>query len=146
MTGTLPESIGNFKDITMVHMKGSIYGTLPDSIEKWISCIYITVEYSSISGTIPSSICNWNHNNLQWFDLTNVNINGTFPSCIFENNFSSLSAITIVETLLNGIIPLSISNLNNLTQINIRNNAYLTGTVPTICPGILRYFEISNIR
>ncbi|KAM4078953.1 hypothetical protein ACB094_09G079000 [Castanea mollissima] len=120
-SGTLPDSIGNLKMLSIIDLSNcSFLGSIPSSMANLVQLFYLDMSSNSFTGSIPSlsmakklTQLNISHNNLtgqinftHWKDLTNV-IN-------LDLRFNSL----------NGSIPVSLFSLPSLRNLQLSNNQF----------------------
>ncbi|KAM4090656.1 hypothetical protein ACJW30_09G078300 [Castanea mollissima] len=120
-SGTLPDSIGNLKILSIIDLSiFSFLGSIPSSMANLVQLFYLDMSSNSFTGSIPSlsmakklTQVNISHNNLtgqinftHWKDLTNV-VN-------LDLRFNSL----------NGSIPVSLFSLPSLRNLQLSNNQF----------------------
>ncbi|GLT44494.1 hypothetical protein SLA2020_183860 [Shorea laevis] len=157
LTGSLPESIGNLKKLTILILVGCGFtGTIPDTIGNLQQLTMLSLNSNNFGGRIPPSIGNLS--NLYWLDLADNQIegpipvsNGTTPGLdmlvhtkhfhlgqnqlsgeIPEQIFSSNMALVHVlfdSNNLKGPIPSTLGLVKSLQVIRFDNNS-LGGSVP----------------
>ena len=126
MTGSLPASIGNFKDLTDLSFRSNrIGGSLPDSIGKLNNLKNLDLYFNNFSGTIPSTIGNLS--SLGYLNISQNQLSGTIPATVF--NLTNLLTLDLSRNKLIGEIPFSIGNLIYLQYLALFNNQ-LTGHIP----------------
>ncbi|MBA0590269.1 hypothetical protein Gorai_018982, partial [Gossypium raimondii] len=111
----------------------SLVGQLPSSIFNISSLKEIRVYNNSISGYIPSDMCDHLHH-LQVFEISTNKFFGHIPSNIGE--CKNLQTLSLSLNQLNGFIPSSIGNLTNLEVLYLDGNS-LHGEIP---------WEMGNLR
>ena len=118
LTGSIPESIGNFKGLT-----------------------FLTLVDNNLTGSIPESIGNLKV--LREFQVQNTNLTGSIPESI--GNLTELESLIIRDTELTGSIPESIGNMRNLETLFLDNNQF-TGELPASIGNLtkLRRFSANN--
>jgi len=121
LSGTLPESIGDFESLTQLDVSGG----WPEHPE------------NKISGTVPASIGALKKvNNLR---LNNQAFSGAIPASIGDMAFSGMAnGLTLENNEFTGPLPASLCELfgtsafDGLNYFDVSNN-HLTGTVPKAC-------------
>ena len=118
LTGSIPESIGNFKGLT-----------------------FLTLRDNNLTGSIPESIGNMKV--LREFNVQNTNLIGSIPESI--GNLTELESLIIRDTELTGSIPESIGNMRNLETLFLDNNQ-LTGELPASIGNLTKLRRFSAIN
>jgi hypothetical protein len=127
LTGTLPESVGNWKEISLFNVdKNHIRGQIPENISNWNHINSLAAEHNQLSGSLPNSL--WSLTNLSLLNLNNNPFNpSTLPVSI--GNLTNLRVLRLAYTQLYGTIPETISNCQKIEQIYFQNNNF-TGFIP----------------
>ncbi|GJM92765.1 hypothetical protein PR202_ga09261 [Eleusine coracana subsp. coracana] len=152
LTGPLPTSIGNLKQLTTLFTGG-----IPQELGNLTQLSFLALNSNSFTGRIPASIGLLT--NLFWLDLADNQLSGPIPissttspgldllthtkHLLFDNNQLSgpipveLGGITTLRILrldknkFTEAVPANISNLVNLNGLNLADNQ-LRGTVPDL--------------
>jgi Leucine-rich repeat (LRR) protein len=127
LTGTLPESIGDWKEISTLNLQdNNIRGQIPENISNWNHINELVLRFNQFSGSIPNSI--WSLTNLSLLNLNNNSfLASTLPISI--GNLTNLRTLKMSLTHLYGAIPETISNCQKIEEIFFPFNN-LTGFIP----------------
>ncbi|KAG8366847.1 hypothetical protein BUALT_Bualt16G0010600 [Buddleja alternifolia] len=104
----------------------SLSGVIPESLRLCHSLQTLDLSGNSLSGSIPSQICNWLPF-LVTLDLSRNSLTGPIPQDLA--NCSYLNTLILDDNRLSGSIPLQFSNLGRLRRFSVANNQ-LSGRVP----------------
>nr|GLL17434.1 probable leucine-rich repeat receptor-like protein kinase At5g49770 isoform X1 [Ipomoea trifida] len=119
-TGRIPETLGLVQNLTFVNLNGNL-----------------------LSGPVPSNL-----NNLTSLDelhLSNNKLSGPFPNLTGLNAIHYMYASIVLEgTGLQGLIPKSLFNLDQLQNVNMRNNR-LNDTL-SIGPNYSRQLQLIDLE
>ncbi|KAK7857127.1 receptor-like protein eix2 [Quercus suber] len=139
LIGKIPESLGQPKHLTYLHM----YGALPHCWKYWQSLTHLDLGSNDISGRIPYSIGSLVA--LQSLHLQNNRISGDIPSSL--KKCSNLSLIDIGENPLSVAIPPWIGEMTSLTILRLSSNGF-KGHIPLqICQlSSLIVLDLANNR
>jgi Leucine-rich repeat (LRR) protein len=126
LTGTLPESVGNWKELSLFDVQNnSIRGQIPENISKWNQINDLDVQFNRFSGSIPNSL--WSLTNLSFLNLNNNAFNpSTVPVSI--GNLTNLKILQMCGIRLYGTIPEIISNCQKIEKLYVAHNN-LTGLI-----------------
>jgi gliding motility-associated-like protein len=139
LTGSLPNSIGNFTAIEGMELgDNKLTGSIPTSIGNLKILRSLTLENNLLTGTIPSSIGTIPTLSDIYFKINKLN--GTIPASI--GNLASLANLDLSYNKLTGTIPTTFNNLTKLDQLILSGNQ-LSGTIPG---GIGNFVFISNLQ
>ncbi|KAM3689880.1 hypothetical protein ACJW31_09G079000 [Castanea mollissima] len=139
-SGTLPDSIGNLKILSIIGLSNcSFLGSIPSSMANLVQLFYLDKSSNSFTGSIPSlsmakklTQVNISHNNLtsqsnftHWKDLTNVvnldlrfnSLNGSIP--LSNNQFSGLLNESSNSSSVMGTLDLSSNKLKGPIPVSI---------------------------
>ncbi|MDD3322705.1 MAG: C10 family peptidase [Paludibacter sp.] len=141
--GSIPESIGDLKNLIFLKIFGKLHGTLPQSISNLtkLQTLHISNEAGTLSDTIPNDIGNLS-------DLSNLNIynavKGPIPPSI--GKLTNLQDINLSIGNLDGAIPNELYNLKNLYSICISSAGKITGNISENIGNLkeLRYINLNN--
>ncbi|XP_051146889.1 leucine-rich repeat receptor protein kinase HPCA1-like isoform X2 [Andrographis paniculata] len=134
LKGTLPSSIGNLKNLTILILVGcSFFGPIPDSIGSLDQLVYISLNSNGFTGRIPSSLGNLSQ--LSWLDLSMNRLNGTIPVSDGNtpglDNLHSARHFHFSNNQLSGSVPDELfSSKMSLIHVIFDNNQ-LTGNLPS---------------
>ncbi|KAK9292586.1 hypothetical protein L1049_020560 [Liquidambar formosana] len=107
--------------------KNLFSGPLPQNIGHMmpaLKCLYL--RQNLINGTIPSSLCKIE--TLLYLDLSSNNLSGSIPNCWRDSPL--LDEIKLSSNMLTGPIPSSFGHLSNLAWLHLNNNS-LDGELPS---------------
>jgi Leucine-rich repeat (LRR) protein len=120
ITGTIPPEIGNLTNLKILQLqKDSLIGSIPTSLGNLINLTYLGLWSNKLSGIIPSELGNLI--NLEAFYVQYNNFTGSLPSQI--GNWSKLTSLAVEANSLNNL-PIEITNLHNLSYVNIGYNRF----------------------
>ncbi|XP_075501587.1 LOW QUALITY PROTEIN: brassinosteroid LRR receptor kinase-like [Primulina tabacum] len=102
-------------------------GPLPDSFSKMVILETLDASSNSLSGSIPSGLCQDPRTSLKWLYLQNNGSAGSIPQSL--SNCSQLVSLDLSLNYLNGIIPPSLGTLPNLKDVILWLNQ-LNGEIP----------------
>ncbi|CAA0823406.1 Leucine-rich repeat protein kinase family protein [Striga hermonthica] len=109
----------------------ALTGDIPDSLQFCHSLQTLDLSGNSLSGQIPSRICDWLPY-LTSLDLSRNGLTGSIPadlvSCLY------LNTLILDDNRLSGGIPYQFSNLGRLRRFSVANND-LSGRVPSFSGG-----------
>lgn len=111
---TLPNSLGNLKNLAKLHIRNSGIKKLPDSISNLASLRELSLESNKNLISLPDSLANLG--NIEKFYLSNSTIE-SLPDWI--GNLKSLSQLCLVENKRLTRLPESISKLKNLNKLDL---------------------------
>ncbi|KAJ3316525.1 hypothetical protein HDU76_001736, partial [Blyttiomyces sp. JEL0837] len=133
-TGSLPESIGKLRSLTILHAEYNDFtGTLiPSSIGSLANLNELHLHGNQFSGTIPPSLGNLV--SLTVLDLSNNQLTGGIPEGL--GNDVGLTKILLQDNLLTGDGPDSLGKLTQLKTFNVSTNC-LSGVFPSSLRGIM---------
>jgi hypothetical protein len=136
--GTLPESIGNLTSLVELNMGGNLLtGTIPSSLLR-TPLRQLILNNNLFRSPLPTGLFAMPTLKVIQMD-TNGYINETWPT----QWSSSLQEVRIVVTAFQGLLPTSMSNLTNITTLDLRyNSAAMNGSFPTF---ILNLSTLQNL-
>jgi Leucine-rich repeat (LRR) protein len=157
--GSIPENIGNLKELLRLNIAGKLHGTIPNSIpnlkklrglqiSNFSGTLSDTIPenignlselthlsiYNSTQGTIPTSIANLK--NLHWLNLQTGNLEGIIPENIY--NLTNLQILELANQKITGELTENFGKLKNLNYLDLSGNK-LSGKIP------FSIGEISNL-
>ncbi|MED6107418.1 hypothetical protein PIB30_013775 [Stylosanthes scabra] len=135
--GTLPNEIGNIKNLTLLALDGNnFYGPIPPSLGNCTHLSVLRLNENQFSGTIPPSIGKLtNLTDVRFF--TNY-LNGTVPREF--GNLSSLVVLHLAENNFIGELPPQVCKSGKLVNFSAAYNGF-TGPIPVSlrnCPSLYR--------
>ncbi|XP_039125647.1 probable inactive receptor kinase At1g27190 [Dioscorea cayenensis subsp. rotundata] len=114
----------------------SLSGSIPSDLQYCSSLQNLDLSGNSISGPLPSSLCDWLPY-LVTLDLSSNSLSGQIPSELSNCRF--LNTLLLSDNRLSGPIPLSLSRLERLKRLSLSGNQ-LSGTIPSS----LSHFDSSS--
>ena len=109
----------------------SLSGTIPVSIGKLTSLVYLNLNENALTGTIPTLNANLSFIYLQYFVMKSNLLTGSLPAWIW--NSAALLVLDLSSNSLTGTLPVSIGDLTSLQQLVLNTNS-ITGTIPmSVC-------------
>lgn len=126
LTGCLPESIGEFREVRQVHLwNNQLTGCLPKSIGNWTQAQCVNVSCNNLTGALPGSIGNWTR--IRDVGFYNNTFTGCLPSCI--GNWTDIREFVISCNKFTGCLPESIGNWTSVRKVIIGWNDF-SGCLP----------------
>jgi hypothetical protein len=126
LSGSLPASLGNLKDMVTIRLNDNeIGGTLPTAIGLMTSLRVLLLSGNSIGGNIPSEIGLIDGNTI---NIDNNEMTGNIPTELF--GLAALTAISLEKNFFTGSIPSEIGSVPNLSTISFATNE-LSGSIPS---------------
>nr|GMD82805.1 receptor-like protein 12 [Ipomoea batatas] len=120
-SGNLPESIGNLRLLSNIHLTGCHFsGPIPVSIIKLRKLVELSLSGNSFSGPIPASL--FFLPSLQTLSLDENKFSGHINE--LRNVTSPLEYLNLSTNNLEGTIPLFFFHLQNLTFLNLQSNKF----------------------
>ncbi|XP_059652127.1 leucine-rich repeat receptor protein kinase HPCA1-like [Cornus florida] len=134
LTGSLPSSIGNLKELSTLILVGcSFTGLIPESIGSLRQLVFLSLNSNSFSGPIPPSIGNLT--NLYWLDLADNKLSGTIP--VSDGITPGLDMLVRTKHFhfgknqLSGEIPPQLFSSNMVLIHLLLDSNQLTGSIPS---------------
>ncbi|TMM59520.1 hypothetical protein FEE95_08880 [Maribacter algarum] len=168
LVGVLPESIGEFKNLTHLNVAfNGITGELPKQLIQITALRVLKLEMNRIKGELPETIGQlekleeltaFNNfltghipeglgslKNLKVLNLSSNNLKGQIPNSL--GSLSKLESLGLFENALEGTIPSEMGKLSNLKELVLANNR-LGGAIPIEFGQLasLRILQIQNNR
>ncbi|PRQ57898.1 putative leucine-rich repeat-containing, plant-type, leucine-rich repeat domain, L [Rosa chinensis] len=127
-SGLLPNSIGNLKMLSTIHIQGCNFtGPIPKSMTNLTQLIYLLMSYNNLEGSIPSF--SWAKNVVS-IDLSHNGLTGTISSTHWRN-LTKLSYLSLGSNKLNGNIQASLFSIPLLSSLDLSSNQF-SGPFPEI--------------
>ncbi|KAI3448395.1 hypothetical protein Pfo_005060 [Paulownia fortunei] len=146
MTGPLPSSIGNLKNLSSLILVGCGFsGPIPPSIGSLQQLVYLSLNSNNFIGEIPPSIGNLS--NLYWLDLADNKLSGTIP--VSKGSTPGLDMLVSTKHFhfgnnqLSGEISQLFSSHLTLIHLLLENNQ-LTGSIPSSL-GLVQTLEVVRL-
>lgn len=134
-SGTIPDSIGNLKDLVSLTLAESRFsGRIPSSLGELSNLSSLLLGSNGFIGEVPSSIGNLKQ--LTIFNVGNNKLSGNFPLGLL--NLTKLRFIGLSSNEFTGSLPPNIGQLSKLEAIFAGSN-FFTGSVPA------SLFQISTL-
>nr|KYP67928.1 putative LRR receptor-like serine/threonine-protein kinase At4g08850 family [Cajanus cajan] len=126
LSGTIPNEIGNIRNLTLLALDGShFYGPIPSSLGNCTHLSTLRMSQNNLTGPIPPSIGKLT--NLTEVFLHQNHLNGTVPQEF--GNLSSLVVLHLAENNFVGRISENWGSCKNLQSLNMAGNA-ISGNIP----------------
>ncbi|XP_057810336.1 leucine-rich repeat receptor protein kinase HPCA1-like isoform X2 [Salvia miltiorrhiza] len=147
ITGELPSSIGNLKNLTSLIVVGCGFsGQIPPSIGSLQKLVYLSLNLNNFIGEIPASIGNLS--NLFWLDIADNKLTGSIP--VSKGSTPGLDMLVSAKHFhfggnqLSGQIPPQLfSSKLPLKHLLLENNR-LTGSIPSSL-GLVQTLEVIRL-
>ncbi|WRX29453.1 Leucine-rich repeat - like 10, partial [Theobroma cacao] len=129
LSGALPNSIGNLVSLKDLDLhQTSLSGALPNSIGNLVSLEHLDLSFTNLSGALPNPIRNLR--SLKYLSLSGAPlcpgslnlIRNLLSGYIKQFQHISLEEIFLQNNKLQGLDPSSISQLVNLTRLDVSSN------------------------
>ncbi|BAP57680.1 hypothetical protein THII_3383 [Thioploca ingrica] len=115
--GTIPEWIKNLTRLRTLGLSNSQrIGTIPEWINSLATLKYLQLDHNQLTGSIPNLSYLIQ---LKWLFLNNNRLTGSIPDL---SKSTTLEILSLESNNLSGSIPTSLSNLTNLTHLNLGYN------------------------
>ena len=114
----------NIESISLPHL--GLSGTLPDSIGNFRCLTHFDVSHNHLGGTIPATMSNW-HSGMRELLMSNNMFTGSIPPSI--GACRALVVLTLDSNKLTGTVPSSIRGMPSLARLDLDRNS-LTSTIP----------------
>ncbi|PRP82071.1 putative leucine-rich repeat receptor-like protein kinase [Planoprotostelium fungivorum] len=121
LTGTIPPSIGQMKNLALFHVSGnSMNGNLPDTWDQMSSLVEIGLYANNFTGEIPPSI--YRSTKLEVLYMNNNRFTGTISPDI--KNLEHMMFLVLGYNLFTGNIPEELYNCTAMIQLNVVSNQF----------------------
>ncbi|CBI36775.3 unnamed protein product, partial [Vitis vinifera] len=130
LEGVISPYISNLSHLTTLSLQAnSLYGGIPATIGELSDLETIDLDYTNLTGSIPAVLGQMT--NLTYLCLSQNSLTGAIPSIPASiSNCTALRHITLFENRLTGTIPLELgSKLHNLQRLYFQQNQ-LSGKIP----------------
>jgi Leucine-rich repeat (LRR) protein len=125
-----------FLDVTQNMLSGTM------SLQYMPKLQYLTISNNQFEGTLDEILtCDQCSSNLKSFVSVENPLTGPLP---LLSNFTTLQSFLVSKSLISGTIPTEYGLLSGLVHLDLRDNVYLTGLLPTEL-GTLSNLEYFNI-
>ncbi|MCW5520433.1 Two component regulator three Y domain protein [Aureitalea sp. L0-47] len=121
VNGTLPESIGNLKNLRILELSfNKLSGELPESLGNLTNLELLAFNSNILHGEIPASVGNLKK--LKQLHLSSNFLTGQLPgSMIYLKN---LEVFNVFDNKLSGELPSGLSQINTLKEVVIAENDF----------------------
>ncbi len=127
---SIPESIGNFDELTWLNLSNTPIESIPESIANLDALRTLVWDDANLTGSIPSELGNMN--SIKYISLQNNDLTGSIPP---ELGYLNLSHLLLKKNKLTGEIPYEIWSMTPISESGTLQNLML----------ILRDNELSGI-
>ncbi|CBI36778.3 unnamed protein product, partial [Vitis vinifera] len=130
LQGVISPYISNLSHLTTLSLQAnSLYGEIPATIGELSDLETIDLDYNNLTGSIPAVLGQMT--NLTYLCLSENSLTGAIPSIPASiSNCTALRHITLIENRLTGTIPFELgSKLHNLQRLYFQENQ-LSGKIP----------------
>ncbi|KAL6987866.1 hypothetical protein U1Q18_013612 [Sarracenia purpurea var. burkii] len=126
LSAPVPEFFANFEKLTALTLSFSnLYGMFPERIFQLPKLQSLDLINNILNGSLPEFPQNSSIQNLV---LSNTRFSGSLPDSM--SNLRNLSRIDISQCKFNGSIPISMENLSQLVYLDMSSNNF-TGRIPS---------------
>lgn len=128
LSGSLPNSIGNFPNLQILLLHGNRFsGEIPSDIGKLKNILRLDMSFNNFSGTIPIEIGKCS--SLTFLDLSQNKLSGPIP--IQVSQIHILNYLNVSWNYLNQTLPKELGSIKGLTSADFSHNDF-SGSVPEI--------------
>ena len=114
--------------------KNTLGDTIPASFGNLSALVFVNFGSNTITGPLPSTIGNLS--SLEKMLISFTNISGAIPPEI--GNCSQLQQLVLNYSFFTDSIPASIGKLKNLVYLDISNNLYMEGKIPSSIGSLIK--------
>ncbi len=142
LTGTIPSSIGNLTNLTVLDLAfNQLNGSIPSSVGNLSSLTNLRIQSNQLSKNIPDSLGSLS--GLREITMDNNKLSGNIPVSI--GKLVKLSTLGLSSNQLSGSVPASFGNLIHLDTLLLFNNQ-LSDTIPASIAGLtgLHFLLVNN--
>lgn len=137
ISGTLSREINGLTSLTALTIKFStMHSSIPSTLCDLSHLVNMTLSYNSFSGTLPS--CLYKLSSMSTFRINSNSIIGTLPSSLLSGPnypWSELSILDIQSNRMNGTIASTIGDaLPKLQYIDLSENSFSGSILQFLCP------------
>ncbi|KAI7730587.1 hypothetical protein M8C21_021471, partial [Ambrosia artemisiifolia] len=126
LNGSLPNLVSNSTKIYRFNLSYNAFsGSIPSSFTLLPSLTFLALEHNNLSGHIPDT---WASAELKSFTLDHNFLTGTIPTSL--SNMNNLENVNLGHNHLDGVIPNDFANLSKLQVLDLSNNA-IKGGLPS---------------
>uniref|UniRef100_A0A9I9CEH2 Leucine-rich repeat-containing N-terminal plant-type domain-containing protein n=1 Tax=Cucumis melo TaxID=3656 RepID=A0A9I9CEH2_CUCME len=144
LLGTIPltinDSMPNLYRLDL--SENNLHGTIPSSIKTMNHLEVLSMSHNRLSGKLFDD---WSRlKSLLVVDLANNNLHGKIPTTI--GLLTSLNKLMLNNNNLHGEIPNSLQNCSLLTSLDLSENIFLTGNLPSWLGVAVPKLQLLNLR
>ncbi len=126
LQGSIPTSIGNLSKLDDLDLRfNQLTGSIPSSIGNLDKLVELALKGNQLTGSIPSSFGNMSF--LGLLDISHNRLTGSIPSSLGRGR---IAFFNFNDNMLSGSLPSFLGQHRWLQEINLSNNADLTGSLP----------------
>ncbi|KAK7294734.1 hypothetical protein RJT34_17629 [Clitoria ternatea] len=128
LSSTVPESFANLSNLTTLHLSScGLTGVFPQKIFKLVTLSDIDISFNhDLQGSLPGFPENAH---LRTLIVSQTRFSGALPVSI--SNLQNLTILDLSNCQFNGTLPSSMSRLGELTHLLLSQN-YFTGPIPSL--------------
>ena len=126
LRGSIPSSIGNLRKMDDLDLRfNQLTGTIPSSLGNLDKLVELALDDNQLTGTIPSSFGRMSL--LGFLSLRDNQLTGSIPSSLGQGR---IAFFHLQNNRLSGSLPSFLGSHRWLQEINLANNADLSGPLP----------------
>ncbi|KAH7576076.1 hypothetical protein JRO89_XS02G0287100 [Xanthoceras sorbifolium] len=126
ISGSIPEEIGNLKNLMMLDLSiNEVTGSIPITLKNLQNLQGLSLEYNKLEGFILDDLCHLD--NLVELYLESNKLSGAIPACL--GHLTSLRLLLLGSNRLTSVIPSSLWKLKDIVHLNLSSNS-LMGNLP----------------
>ncbi|XP_027351328.1 receptor-like protein 6 [Abrus precatorius] len=128
LSSPVPETFAQFPNLTTLYLSScGLTGVFPEKIFKVATLSDIDISFNyDLDGSFPKFPL---HGSLRSLVVSSTYFSGAIPASI--SNLKQLSILDLSNCLFNGTLPGSMSRLSELTYVDLSSN-YFTGPIPSL--------------